>query len=206
MSTYAKQGGFDGPVAWDDAGTAGALSRWAAGQLARFLGWVALWCGAVFVTVVLLPVGAVVPMTVVLAVLMYNAVMSLIKLCRFGRMRRILTVYPWRQQPGGVRYDARGRKASFVLPDPDRPEKTVSPKISGFFFRPWDRIARRGLDGDLWYAGDPRFACVIAEPGLRTLTYAAQPTAFDTRTDPRRKGLSPEARARARAIGARVAD
>ncbi|MBA2809406.1 hypothetical protein E0500_018880 [Streptomyces sp. KM273126] len=201
-----NKGGFDGPVAWDGPGTASALSRWAAGQLTRFLGWVALWWGAVFVTVGLLPVGAVVPMTLVLAVLMYNAVMSLIKLRRFGRMRRILTVYPWRQQPGGVRYDARGRKASFVLPDPDRPEKTVSPKISGFFFRPWDRIARKGFDGDLWYAGDARFACVIAKPGLKALTYAAQPTAFNPRTSPRRKGLSPEARRRARAIGARVAD
>jgi len=205
MSTYATQGGFDGRVAWETNGTSSALSRWAAGQLVRFLGWLALWWGAVFATV-MLPVWAVAPMVVVLAVLMYNAVMSLIKLGRFGRMRRILTVYPWRQQPGGVRYDARGRKASFVLPDPDRPEKTVSPKISGFFFRPWDRIARKGLDGDLWYAGDPRFACVIAKPGLTVMTYAAQPTAFDTRTDPRRKGLSPEARRRARAIGARVAD
>ncbi|WP_051835473.1 hypothetical protein [Streptomyces sp. NRRL S-481] len=206
MNTSLNKGGFDGPVAWETPGTSSALFRWAAGQLARVLGWVALWWGGVFVTVGLLPVGAVVPMGVVLAVITYNAVMSLGKLWRFGRMHRILTVYPWRQQPEGVRYDARGRRASFVLPDPDQPEKTVSPKIAGLFFRSWDRIARKGLDGDLWYAGDPRFACVIAAPGLKTLTYAAQPTAFDDRTSPRRKGLSPEARRRARAIGARVAD
>ncbi|WP_189874967.1 hypothetical protein [Streptomyces bluensis] len=197
---------FEGPVAWETPGTASALARWAALQLAKIVSWFALWWALVALTVVVLPVWAVFPMTLPLAVTIYLVVMASLRLKKIWMLRRILTTYPWRQQPGGVQYDARGRKASFVLPDPDRPEKTVSPKIAGFFFRPWDRIARRGLDGDLWYAGDPRFACVIAKPGLTALTYAVQPTAFDPRTSPRRKGLSPEARRRARAIGARVAD
>ncbi|WP_369272432.1 hypothetical protein AB5J55_22745 [Streptomyces sp. R11] len=42
--------------------------------------------------------------------------------------------------------------------------------------------------------------------GFEKLSDLAQPTAYDYRTSPRRKGLSPEARRRARAIGARVAD
>lgn len=46
----------------------------------------------------------------------------------------------------------------------------------------------------------------VALPGLRGLDSLTQPTAYDHRTDPRRKGLSPEARRRAKAIGARVAD
>ncbi|MER6093473.1 hypothetical protein [Streptomyces bluensis] len=197
---------FEGPVAWETPGTPSALARWAALQLAKIVGWFALWWALVALTVVVLPVWAVAPMTLPLAVTIYLVVMASWRLRRVWMLRRILTTYPWRQQPGGVRYDARGRKASFVLPDPDRPEKTVSPKISGFFFRPWDRVARKGFDGELWYAGDPRFACVIAKPGLKMLTYAVQPTAFNRRTSPRRKGLSPEARRRARAIGARVAD
>ncbi|MDI3404440.1 hypothetical protein [Streptomyces cavernicola] len=192
-------------MAWETAGTPRALARGFAWQLAKFLGWVALWWGALFVTV-LLPVGAVVPMVVVLCVVAFNILQSGGRLFLFRRMRRILRVYPWHRRAEAVRYDARGRKASFVLPDPDQPGKTASPKASGLVFRPWDRIARRGFTGELWYAGDPRFACVIAEPGLKSPTYVAQPTAYDRRTSPRRKGLSPEARRRARAIGARVAD
>ncbi|EGX54946.1 hypothetical protein SZN_35342, partial [Streptomyces zinciresistens K42] len=187
------RGGFDGPVAWDEPGTAAALARWLAGRVARTVVWLALWWGTVFVTVVLLPPAAVVPMVLVLAVVGFNVYLSLGAMGRYWRMRRILRVYPWRRLPGGLRYDERGRRAHLVLPDPDRPEKTVSPKLPGLFFRTWDRIARKGLD-DLWYAGDPRFACVVARPGLRALTWAAQPTAFNHRTDPRRKGLSPEAR------------
>lgn len=205
MTMNLNKQGFDGPVAWDTPGTRRAFQRWTAQNLAKSLGWVALWWGTVYLTL-LLPVAAVVLMVLVLLTIGILAILALGRLVLGWRMRRILAVYPWRRHSGAVRYDARGRRASFVLPDPDRPEKTVSPKITGFFFRPWDRIARKGFDGDLWYAGDPRFACVIAKPGLKAMTYAAQPTAFNTRTSPRRKGLSPEARRRARAIGARVAD
>ncbi|GAB2765175.1 hypothetical protein GCM10027072_74890 [Streptomyces bullii] len=60
-------------------------------------------------------------------------------------------------------------------------------------------------DDELWYAGDPGFACVIAKVG-QNLSCLAQPTAYDQRTFPRRTGLSPEARCPARAIGARVAE
>ncbi|MGP4013438.1 hypothetical protein [Streptomyces sp. 4N124] len=204
MSTYSQQSGFDGPVAWGTPGTGSALSRWAAGQLTKWLVWVALWWGALYVTVVLLPVGAVVPMVLVLTVLVYNAAMSLVKLARVWRMRRILGVYPWRQQRGAVRI-TKG-KAVFVLPDPDNPEKTVSLKVSAGVLGSWTRAALKDYDEELWYAGDPRFACVVAKPGLRGLGCLAQPTAFNYRTSPRRKGLSPEARERARAIGARVGD
>jgi hypothetical protein len=70
----------------------------------------------------------------------------------------------------------------------------------------WSREALQDYDDELWYAGDPRFACVVAKPGLRGLSCLVQPTAYNHRTSPRRKGLSPEARRRVRAIGARVAD
>ncbi|WP_328438207.1 hypothetical protein OHA71_15550 [Streptomyces sp. NBC_00444] len=130
-------------------------------------------------------------------------------LFKLWRMHRILKVYPWRQQPDGVHADRRRSRwvrAVFVLPNPDQPEKTESPEEHGGTFRIWDRVVRKGFDDELWYAGDPRFACVVARPGPKTLSYVAQPTAYDQRTSPRRKGLSPEARDRARAIGARVAD
>lgn len=93
-----------------------------------------------------------------------------------------------------------------MLPDPDSPEKTVSLKVAAGLFRAWRREDLQDYDEELWYAGDPRFACVVGKPGPQGLYCLQQPTAFNPRTSPRRKGLSPEARRRARAIGARVAD
>ncbi|MGI5376974.1 hypothetical protein ACQEV2_22535 [Streptomyces sp. CA-251387] len=203
MITNPSKHGFDGPPAWDTPGTPPAFLRWAAWRLVKAIGLVALWWGALYVTL-LLPVAAVVPMVLVLFGIMYAMVLALGRLARGWRIWRILTVYPWRQQPGAVRVN-KGN-AVFVLPDPDRPETTVSLKVNAGLFRSWTYAALKGYDEELWYAGDPRFACVVAKPGLRGLACLAQPTAYDYRTSPRRKGLSPEARRRARAIGARVAD
>ncbi|MFJ8637058.1 hypothetical protein [Streptomyces sp. NPDC093568] len=205
MITNVGKHGFDGPVAWDTPGTGSALARAVAVQLAKSLCWVALWGAAVYVTVVLLPVAAVVPMVLVLALLAYNASGSLGKFFRFWRVLRILRVYPWRQQRGAVRI-TKGKDALFVLPDPDKPEATVSLKAAAGLFRSLTRESMKDYDEELWYAGDPRFACVVAKPGPRALACLTQPTAYNWRTAPRRKGLSPEARRRARAIGARVAD
>jgi hypothetical protein len=201
-----KQGieGFDGPVAWDTPGTPRAFGLWTARHLAKALGWVALWWGALFVTV-MLPVAATVPMVLVLLVIGIIALLAFGRFALGWRMWRILRVYPWRQQSGAVRI-TKGKDALFVLYDPDSPEKTVSLKVSAGLFRTWSHEAMKDYDEELWYAGDPRFACVVAKPGLRGLGVLTQPTAYNYRTSPRRKGLSPEARRRARAIGARVAD
>ncbi|WP_210592875.1 hypothetical protein [Streptomyces sp. GESEQ-35] len=203
MTMNLDKQGFDGPVAWDTPGTRSALHRWTAWNLAKSLGWVALWVGALYLTL-LLPVAAVVPMVFVLFAITVLASRALSRLAKGVRMRRILAVYPWRQQPGAVRIN-KG-KAVFVLPDPDKPETTVSLKLAAGLFRSWTHEALKDYDEELWYAGDPRFACVVAKPGLRGLSCLAQPTAYNYRTSPRRKGISPEARQRARAIGARVAD
>ncbi|MFF8357243.1 hypothetical protein ACF063_27765 [Streptomyces chartreusis] len=203
MTTNTGKHGFDGPAAWDTPGTRAAFLRWTGWRLAKAIALVALWWGALYVTI-LLPVAAVVPMVLVLFAVMYAALLALGRLVGGLRIRRVLTVYPWRRQPGAVRFN-KGN-AAFVLPDPDRPESTVSLKFNAGLFRSRSREALKDYDEDLWYAGDPRFACVVAKPGLRGLACLTQPTAFDPRTDARRKGVSPEARRRARAIGARVAD
>ncbi|MET9831867.1 hypothetical protein ABZ078_21800 [Streptomyces sp. NPDC006385] len=204
MTMNLDKQGFDGPVAWETPGTRRAFLLWTARHLARALVWVALWWGALYVTL-LLPVAAVVPMVLVLLSIGTMALVALGRLAMGWRMWRILRVYPWRQLSGAVRI-TKGKDALFVLPDPDSPEKVVSLKAPAGLFRTWSHEALKEYDEELWYAGDPRFACVVAKPGLRGLGYLAQPTAYNHRTSPRRKGLSPEARRRARAIGARVAD
>ncbi|UXY22273.1 hypothetical protein N8I84_28945 [Streptomyces cynarae] len=204
MTLNLNKQGCDGPVAWDTPGTRCALHRWTARNLAKSLAWVALWWGTLYLTV-LLPTAAVALMVLVLVRIGILAILALGRLFRGWRMRRILAVYPWRQQSGAVRI-TKAKDALFVLPDPDSPETTVSLKVAAGLFRSWSRETLKGYDEELWYAGDPRFACVVAKPGLRGLGYLVQPTAYNPRTSPRRKGLSAEARRRARAIGARVAD
>ncbi|GHK04779.1 hypothetical protein ACWEWI_38265 [Streptomyces sp. NPDC003753] len=204
MNVSKNSGVYEGPVAWEAPGTARALVRWVALQVSKIVGWSALWWALVAITVVMLPVWAAAFMTLPLAVTGYLVAMAVRRLKKVWLLRRILTVYPWQQQPDAVRL--KGKSAVFVLPDPDRPEKTVSPKEPGNLLKLWDRVARKGFQEELWYAGDPRFACVVARPGLKSLSYVVDSAAWHPRSSPRRKGVSPEARRRARAIGARVAD
>lgn len=190
------------PAAWDTPGTREALRTWLAQHVAKSLAWSAIWIGVLYVTL-LLP-GWVVTITVpVLAGVMYCLVTSLFRMSNVRRMYLILRTYPWLQRTNGVHVN-RGKQAVFVLPDPDRPDKTASPKEPGVLIKRWNRIARQGFEGELSYAGDPRFAVVVAKPGLKALGYARQPTAFDRRTSPRSRGVSPDARQRALAIGAQV--
>ncbi|MFC7310090.1 hypothetical protein ACFQVC_38470 [Streptomyces monticola] len=210
MRLSKNPGGFEGPAAWDTPGTRAALFRWAARLLGKTTGWIAVWLAWLYGVVFALFSGTAAAVAgLPLVVIAYLALAPVHRVFKLWRMRRILKVYPWRQQPEGVRA-VPGRfgrtDAVFLLPNPDRPEQTESPDEHGGMFRVWDRVARRGFNDELWYAGDPRFACVVAKPGPKTLSYVAQATAYDMRTSPRRKGISPEARRRARAIGARVAE
>ncbi|MGW6735806.1 hypothetical protein [Streptomyces sp. NPDC055013] len=210
MRLSKNAGGFDGPVAWETPGTRAALCRWAGRLVGKMLAWAALWLAWLYgVVIATFSGGAAIAAALPLVVIAYLVSVQIYGLFKLWRMYRILKVYPWRQQSDGVHADqrrSRWARAKFVLPNPDRPEKTESPEEHGGLFRIWDRVVRKGFHDALWYAGDPRFACVVARPGPKTLSYVAQPTAYDHRTSPRRKGLSPEARRRARAIGARVAD
>ncbi|MGX1477895.1 UNVERIFIED_CONTAM: hypothetical protein RKD50_006703 [Streptomyces canus] len=52
--------------------------------------------------------------------------------------------------------------------------------------------------------GDPRFLGVVAVPGPRRLFGVAQRAAVDDRMSARKRGVSPEARERAKVAGARV--
>ncbi|SDP65929.1 hypothetical protein SAMN04487981_13167 [Streptomyces sp. cf386] len=57
---------------------------------------------------------------------------------------------------------------------------------------------------EVWFAGDPRFLGVVAVPGPRRLMGVAQREAVTSQMSARKRGVSPEARERAKAAGARV--
>ncbi len=193
-----------GPVAWDEPGARRAWFRHLGANLLRLVGWPGASVAVLVLYLAFLP-----SWTAIFVVLLLGGFLYCLAGALFGRlpntltMLRILRTYPWRQQSDGVRL-RNGKAAVFVLPDPDRPESTASPKEPGLFFKQWERIVRKGFSDVLWYAGDPRFAVVVAKPGLKAMGYARQPTAFNRRTSPRSRGLSPDARRRAVAIRARV--
>lgn len=185
METVEESQGLE-PVAWDQQGTRTAWTVWVIQHSAKTFGWLAAPVALLYLTL-LLPRWFAFVVPILFAFLMYCLVNSLMRLRYAVRMYRVLHTYPWRQQFDAVKVQ-KGRYAVFVLPDPDRPEKTASPKEGGLFFKRWDRVVRKGFKGELWYAGDPRFVVVIAKPGLKSLSCAQQPTAFDRRTSPRSRG------------------
>lgn len=141
-----------------------------------------------------------------LLTLLYVALLSAVRLFEVVSLRRLLRVYPWQTCPGAADA-ARNGTVRFSFTDPERSERYVSVGHgnwlgSGLTF--WARAVKAGAVDEVWFAGDPRFLGVVATPGPRRLMRVAQPEALDGRMPARRRGVGPEARARAEAAGARV--
>ncbi|WP_143144988.1 hypothetical protein [Streptomyces humi] len=86
-----------------------------------------------------------------------------------GKMRAVLKAYPWQhcpplgvESPAGIEY--------FRLPDPDKPQKNVQVAFRRYGTgRSWQRAVEEARSAGFTFAGDPRYACVVASPGLRRL-------------------------------------
>ncbi|GGT22700.1 hypothetical protein [Streptomyces griseoviridis] len=192
-------------TAYEDPAT-----RWAWRRAASFRLGVVLLSLASFVAwlyaVVLTPVWTLWIWMPVLFVLIHIALQALVLVLTVNRLRRVLKVYPWQSCPGAASI-AKNGTTRFTLADPEAPDRRITLKWgdwlgSGVTF--WVREVKAGGVGEIWFAGDPRFLGVVAAPGPRRLLSVAQKEAVDDRTAARRRGVSPEARERARAAGARV--
>ncbi|MFF3639607.1 hypothetical protein [Streptomyces sp. NPDC002564] len=140
------------------------------------LGWIAAWFALLAVLIGFLSPGfsfAFVPLLVYSA---YRAVIQAFYLPPALQMRRILRTYPWQVLPGvphGLtkRPDVSGNQYGwFEFPNPGRPEQRL-PLVFGRHLRTewWSRRmasrARPELKAQIevvWFAGDPRFAGLIA--------------------------------------------
>ncbi|MEU6147575.1 hypothetical protein ABZ848_45410 [Streptomyces sp. NPDC047081] len=184
MTMNSNMQGFDGVVAWNMPGTRAAFRRWTAWNLAKSLGWVVLWWGTVYLTL-LLPAAAVIPMVLVLLAIAVLACLAFGRLGERRRMRRILAVYPWRQQSGAVRI-TKGEDALLVLPNPDRPETTVSLKVTAGLFRSFSRDFLKDYHGNSGTRGtrasrawwpSPIYVAWAASPNPRPTTPVRLPAA-----------------------------
>ncbi|MEV5883041.1 hypothetical protein AB0L74_10040 [Streptomyces sp. NPDC052020] len=193
-------------TAYEDPATRAAWRRTAASRLCAFL--LSLASFVVWLYVVLLtPVWALWVLMPTLFMLIYVAMLTTIKVSGLLSLRRVLRVYPWQSFPEAAS-TAKNGTTRFSFPDPEHPAgKRVSVTYgnwlgSGYTF--WIRKVRSGEVGEVWFAGDPRFLGVVAVPGPRRLVQVAQREAVDSQMSARKRGVSPEARERARAAGARV--
>ncbi|WP_406443224.1 hypothetical protein OHB14_30125 [Streptomyces sp. NBC_01613] len=88
---------------------------------------------------------------------------------RIGQMRAVLTTYPWQDSPplgaghpAGIEY--------FHLPNPDEPHKKIKVAFRRYgMASKWQRAVAEARSAGFAFAGDPRFACVVALPGHRKL-------------------------------------
>ncbi|MHB9755294.1 hypothetical protein ACYBSK_13080 [Streptomyces sp. BYX5S] len=192
-------------TAYEDPSTRRRWRRTALFRLGAFLLSLASFPVWLFL-VVMTSVWALVVFLPLLLVLLYAAMLNVVRLCEVMSLRRILRVYPWQSCPGAVGLASNGA-ARFSLPDPESPGREVSVGHgnwlgSGFTF--WVRAAKAGTAHEVWFAGDPRFLGVAAVPGPRRLVRVAQREALDGRMSARKRGVGSEARERAKAAGARV--
>lgn len=191
--------------AYDDPATRRAWRRTALFRLSAFLLSVASFPAWLFV-VVMTPIWALWFLFPVVFVLLYIAMLNTVRASQALRIRRILRIYTWQAGPDAVS-TAKNGTTRITMPNPDLPEKRISLRHGGWLgsgFTFWVRAVRAGAVEEVWFAGDPRFLGVIAVPGPARLLSLAQPEAINNRMSARKRGVSPEARERARLAGARV--
>ncbi|MFH9868737.1 hypothetical protein ACH4NT_22040 [Streptomyces lydicus] len=196
---------MDHETAWADPDTRRAWRRTALFRCAALPASLLAFTAWLF-AVVMTPAWLLVLWLPVLCVGLWYALLAMAALASLAGRRRVLRVYPWQLDLTEVRSKKNG-STQFVVPDPERPEKSVRLGYGGLIGTGrhfWVRAVKSGQVTAAWFAGDPRYLGVVATPGPRHLVLVAQREATDSRMSPRKRGVSPEARARARAAGARV--
>ncbi|MGW7419743.1 hypothetical protein ACWGJB_06685 [Streptomyces sp. NPDC054813] len=85
-----------------------------------------------------------------------------------GKMRAVLKAYPWQhcppleKSPADIEY--------FRLPDPDEPHKNIQVAFRRYGTgKSWRRDVEEARSAGFTFAGDPRYACVVALSGHRRL-------------------------------------
>ncbi|MHC3475521.1 hypothetical protein ACYF6T_43605 [Streptomyces sp. 7R007] len=203
-------------AAWDDPATRQAWVKLIACAVLGQLFWPLAWAGLLAWYVGMSIAWTLWLFFVPLLYTFYRAFLQPAYISWAFHTRRILRVYPWKviEAPESGIGGISGATAGDVwlgLPDPERPGDTIE-VILRVHVRSmwWRRRLGRGYTTEktaqvreVWFAGDPRFAAVIAAPGPRRLLAIHQrPKDKNGFADP--YGASPQALERARRAGVRV--
>ncbi|WP_404816937.1 hypothetical protein [Streptomyces thermolineatus] len=192
-------------TAYEDPATRRAWRGHMARRILRLVLWIIAFPGFVFAAV-MTPVWTVAIFVPLLGTSCYQWLVSIAHIGFSLRIRRTLRVYPWQPFPDAV--EKLGVPLlRLSLPDPETPGAMVAIDKRGTLASPWglwEKSAKKGAVGEVWFAGDPRFAGVLALPGPKRLTLLTQPETYNSDLPARAEGIGPEARARAEAAGFRV--
>ncbi|WP_369261217.1 hypothetical protein [Streptomyces sp. R35] len=135
------------------------------------------------------------------------------------RARRLLRQYRWQiyETPESGIGNIPGVRAGYVwlkFPDPEAPDQLVTMVMHSHVGSDWwgGRLGKRAKPErkvqvqEIWFAGDPRFAAVIAVPGPRRLYVIHQRPNYNRAVSADARGAGPDALERARRAGVHVPD
>ncbi|MEU9974661.1 hypothetical protein [Streptomyces sp. NPDC051014] len=207
------------PTAWDDAATRRAWKKLlisaALGQVLWPTAWVGLlaWYAVMSVTWTLWLFVA--PM----AYTFYRTFLQWAYWRGALRARRLLRQYPWQVHEApesgiGNLPGVRDGYAWLRFPDPEAPDQHVTMVMHSHVRSVWwggrlgkrAKAARREQVREIWFAGDPRFAAVIAVPGPRHIYVIHQGASYTQGVPADGHGAGSQALELARRAGVRVRD
>ncbi|WP_406440075.1 hypothetical protein OHB00_32680 [Streptomyces sp. NBC_00631] len=206
------------PTAWDDPATRRAWVKLVTCALLGQILWLAAWLGLLVWYVTMSLTWTLWLFFVPLLYSFYRAFLQPSYISWAFHTRRLLRAYPWQvfEEPENGIGKVPGATAGDVwlsFPNPERLDEKL-PMILKVHVRSmwWRRRLGRGYTTEktrqireVWFAGDPRFAAVIAAPGPRRF-HVVQQRPMNRRgvADPR--DASPAALERARCAGVRLPD
>ncbi|MEU9347258.1 hypothetical protein AB0D74_39260 [Streptomyces sp. NPDC048278] len=207
------------PTAWDDQATRRAWTKLlicaALGQVLWPAAWAALLAWYVSMSVSWTLWLFFVPM----AYAFYRTFLQWAYWRGAFRARRILRQYPWQmyEAPESGIGNIPGVRKGYAwlnFPNPEVPDQQVTMVMHSHVRSIWwgGRLGKRaGAERkaqvrEIWFAGDPRFAAVLAVPGPRRLYVIHQRPSYHPGLPADDHGAGPQALELARRAGARVPD
>ncbi|WP_327430821.1 hypothetical protein [Streptomyces sp. NBC_01236] len=206
-------------TAWDDEATRRAWTKLITCAIAGQTLWPAAWVGLLAWYAIMSITWTLWLFFIPMAYTFYRSFLQLAYFTGAFRARRLLQHYPWQvwETPESGIGNIPGVRAGYAwlkFPDPEASDQLVTMVMHSHVRSVWwgGRLGKRAKPErktqveELWFAGDPRFAAVIAAPGPRRLYVIHQRPSYNKSLPAEAHGASPQALERARRTGIHVPD
>ncbi|MFJ2832720.1 hypothetical protein ACIPC1_35080 [Streptomyces sp. NPDC087263] len=206
-------------TAWEDPATRRAWTKLVICAIACQILWPVAWMGLLAWYVVMSITWTLWFFFVPMLYSFYRAFLQPRYIIGAFRTRRLLRHYPWQvhETPESGVGNIPGVRAGYTwlrFPDPEAPGQLVTMVMHSHVRSVWwgGRLGRRATPErkaqvrEIWFAGDPRFAAVIAAPGPRRLYVIHQLSSYNWAIPAEAAGATPQALDRARRAGVHVPD
>lgn len=205
------------PTAWDDPATRRAWTKLLIGAALGQILWPAAWLGLLAWYVGMSITWTLWLFFVPMSYAFYRSFLQWAYWRGAFRARRLLRHYPWQEYEApesgiGNLPGVRDGYAWLKFPNPEAPAQPVTMVMHSHVRSVWwgGRLGKRATTErkaqirEIWFAGDPRFAAVIAVPGPRHLYVIHQRSSYHPGIPAEGAGAGPQALELARRAGVRV--